>query len=119
MSAKLTVDRRYMECRAGLTSHAAAFVLAHKLREALGAKVHGEEISSDMEVDGAYFGGYVKPANHKESRRDRHLTENRSGKRRVVSSCASATARRCLSCSIRKMPQSKRSPGNARYRYPC
>jgi hypothetical protein len=35
-------------------------------------------------VDGAYFGGYVKPANRKEDRIDRRLAENQTGKRRVV-----------------------------------
>lgn len=61
-----------------------AFVMAHKLREAMGAKVQAEEISGHVEIDGAYFGGYVKPANRKEDRRDRRLLENRTGKRRVV-----------------------------------
>lgn len=61
-----------------------AFVMAHKLREAMGAKVQAEEMSGDVEIDGAYFGGYVKPANRKEDRRDRRLLENRTGKRRVV-----------------------------------
>jgi len=37
-----------------------------------------------VEIDGAYFGGYVKPANHKENRRDRRLSQNQSGKRKVV-----------------------------------
>jgi len=31
-----------------------------------------------------YFGGYVKPANHKENRRDRRRVVNQNGKRRVV-----------------------------------
>ena len=61
-----------------------AFVMAHKLREAMGAKVQAEEISGHVEIDGAYFGGYVKPANQKAQRRDRRLLENRTGKRRVV-----------------------------------
>ena len=61
-----------------------AFVMAHKLREAMGAKVQSEEISGEVEIDGAYFGGYVKPANEKANRRDRRLLENRTGKRRVV-----------------------------------
>jgi len=61
-----------------------AFVMAHKLREAMGAKVQSEEISGHVEIDGAYFGGYVKPANFKANRRDRRLSENRTGQRRVV-----------------------------------
>jgi ISXO2-like transposase domain len=36
------------------------------------------------ENDGTYFRGYVKPANYKQNRRDRRLSKNRSGKRRVV-----------------------------------
>jgi hypothetical protein len=39
---------------------------------------------SEASVDGAYFGGYVKPANLKENRRDRRLWRNQSGKRKVV-----------------------------------
>jgi hypothetical protein len=60
-----------------------AFVLAHKLREALGSQLD-RTVQGEVEIDGAYFGGYVKPANYKENRRDRRLSENRSGKRRVV-----------------------------------
>jgi hypothetical protein len=36
------------------------------------------------EVDGGYFGGYLKPANHRENRRDRRLARNQSGKRKAV-----------------------------------
>ncbi len=61
-----------------------AFVLAHKLREALGAVQHGQTLDGEVEIDGAYFGGYVKPANRKEDRIDRRLAEHRTGKRRVV-----------------------------------
>lgn len=61
-----------------------AFVLAHKLREALGAEFKDRVLSGEVEVDGAYFGGYVKPENKKEDRKDRRLKENRTGKRKVV-----------------------------------
>ncbi len=64
-----------------------AFVLAHKLREAMASEMKGVQLGGDgetVEVDGGYFGDYVKPANFKENRRDRRLAENRSGKRRVV-----------------------------------
>jgi transposase-like protein len=47
-----------------------AFVLSHKIREAM-ASQRKEQVSGDVEIDGAYFGGYVKPANYKEHRRDR------------------------------------------------
>ena len=52
-----------------------AFVLAHKIREAL---------AGEIELDGAYFGGKVRPANHKENRKDRRKAENQNGERRVV-----------------------------------
>lgn len=61
-----------------------AFVLAHKLREALGAEFKDRVLSGEVEVDGAYFGGYTKPENKKEDRKDRRLKENQTGKRRVV-----------------------------------
>ncbi len=61
-----------------------AFVLAHKLREAMAADHAGLTLKGNVEVDGAYFGGYVKPENRKEDRKDRRLAENQTGKRRVV-----------------------------------
>jgi transposase-like protein len=69
------------------TSYKTSFVLAHKLREAMASEVSQAEIGGAgkrAEVDGGYFGGYVKPANRRENRKDRRLVENRSGKRRVV-----------------------------------
>jgi transposase-like protein len=64
-----------------------AFVLAHKMREAMATELKGMRIGGEgetVEVDGGYFGGYVKPANHKENRRDRRLVKNQNGKRKVV-----------------------------------
>src|SRR4051794_23435266 len=64
-----------------------AFVLAHKLREAMATEVKDYRLGGDgkkVEVDGAYFGGYVKPANWKENRRDRRLAKNQNGKRQCV-----------------------------------
>ena len=61
-----------------------AFVLSHKLREALAADAKDETVSGNVEVDGAYFGGYVKPANFKMDRVDRRKAENQTGKRKVV-----------------------------------
>ncbi len=61
-----------------------AFVLAHKIREALAAEVEMVQPSGEVEIDGCYVGGYVKPANFKENRVDRRLACNQSGKRRVV-----------------------------------
>lgn len=64
--------------------HKTAFVLAHKLREAMASELKGAELSGTVEVDGAYFGGHIRPANRKEDRVDRRLAENQTGKRRVV-----------------------------------
>jgi transposase-like protein len=60
-----------------------AFVMAHKLREAM-ASQSADTVSGNVEIDGAYFGGYVKPANHKANRVDRRLAMNATGKRKVV-----------------------------------
>ena len=68
-------------------SYKCAFVLLHKLREAMAEELKGRVIGGEgkvAEVDGGYFGGYVKPANHKENRRDRRLARNQNGKRKVV-----------------------------------
>jgi hypothetical protein len=64
--------------------HKTAFVMCHKLREAMAAEIKGAVLDGTVEVDGAYVGGYVKPANLKQNRRDRRLAENQNGKRRVV-----------------------------------
>jgi transposase-like protein len=64
-----------------------AFVLAHKLREAMATEMKGRTIGGAgkiAEVDGGYFGGYQKPANHRENRRDRRLAKNQNGKRQCV-----------------------------------
>ncbi len=64
-----------------------AFVLAHKLREAMASEMRGATVGGDgrvVEVDGMYSGGYVRPENKKEDRKDRRLAENQTGKRRVV-----------------------------------
>jgi len=68
-------------------SYKAAFVLAHKLRETMANELKGRAVGGEgkvAEIDGGYFGGYVKPANRKENRIDRRLAENQSGKRKVV-----------------------------------
>ena len=38
----------------------------------------------NAEVDGAYFGGHVRPENRKADRKDLRLAENRSDKRQCV-----------------------------------
>ncbi len=41
-------------------------------------------MNGTVEVDGAYFGGYIRPANEAKDRIDRRLAKNQTGKRRVV-----------------------------------
>jgi hypothetical protein len=56
-----------------------AFVPLHKLREAMAEQMKGRVVGGegkDAEVDGGYFGRYVKPANEKMHRRDRRLAQN-------------------------------------------
>lgn len=67
--------------------HKTAFVLAHKLREAMAHEMKGATIGGpgrEAEIDGAYFGGHVRPENEKKDRKDRRLAENQTGKRQVV-----------------------------------
>lgn len=61
-----------------------AFVLAHKLREAMSAEVANATLEGEVEIDGAYFGGHIRPANLKEDRVDRRLAKHQTGARRVV-----------------------------------
>src|ERR1700729_3370849 len=68
-------------------SYKCAFVLQHKFREAMAEEMRGRIVGGEgkeAEADGGYFGGYVKPANQKEYRRDRRLARNQNGKRKVV-----------------------------------
>jgi transposase-like protein len=64
-----------------------AFVLAHKLREAMAASSKALRIGGEgraVELDGACFGGHVRPENLAADRLDRRLAEHQSGKRQVV-----------------------------------
>jgi hypothetical protein len=61
-----------------------AFVLAHKLREAMGSEMANQTLSGTVEVDGMYIAGYIRRANLKEDRVDRRLAQHQTGKRRVV-----------------------------------
>jgi hypothetical protein len=68
-------------------SYKSAFVLLDKLREAMAEEMRGRVVGGEgkeAEIDGGYFGGYVKPANQKEYRRDRRMRRNQNGKRKVV-----------------------------------
>jgi transposase-like protein len=61
-----------------------AFVLLHKVRESIEVARSNGALSGSVEVDGAYFGGYVKPANKKKDRKDRRKKIHQSGKRQSV-----------------------------------
>ena len=61
-----------------------AFVLSHKLREAMAREMEGVKLDGIVEIDGAYFGGYVKPENQKKDRVDRRLKAHRSSKRQCI-----------------------------------
>jgi transposase-like protein len=68
-------------------SYKCAFVLLHKLREAMAIELKGRMIGGEgkvAEIDSGYFGGYVKPANLAEKRKDRRFAVNQSGKRKAV-----------------------------------
>jgi transposase-like protein len=65
-------------------SHKACWVMLHKMREAMAAEFKGRKIGGEgkvAEVDGCYVGGYVRPANLAENRKDRRKLANQSGKR--------------------------------------
>ena len=53
------------------------------MADELKGRVIGGE-GKTAEVDGSYFGGYVKPANQKEYRRDRRYARNQNGKRKLI-----------------------------------
>jgi len=61
-----------------------AFVMLHKIREAVAAETKNAKLIGEIEIDGMYQGGSVRPANLAENRVDRRLAANQSGKRRVV-----------------------------------
>ena len=53
-------------------SYKTAFVMAHKIREAVGSQQVGQ-LAGTVEIDGAYFGGKAKQENAKADRSDRRL----------------------------------------------
>jgi hypothetical protein len=57
----------------------AALVLAYTMRKAMVSKIEGAKVDgvgSAVEIDEMYVSGYVKPASHKEDRRDRRLAKS-------------------------------------------
>lgn len=60
------------------------FVLQHKFREGVLHSTADLRLVGEVEIDGGWFGGYIKPENVKINRVDRRLKQNQNGKRRVV-----------------------------------
>jgi len=52
-----------------------AFVLLHKLREAMGAAIGADELEGEVEIDGAYFGSRIRPENRRADRRQERRPE--------------------------------------------
>lgn len=61
-----------------------AFVLTHKLREAMAREQSTVQLNGIVEIDGGWFGGHVRPENRKEDRKDRRLKAHKSDKRQCV-----------------------------------
>jgi transposase-like protein len=61
-----------------------AFVLMHKRRESLMVQREETPLSGEVELDGAYVGGHVRPRNKQEDRVDRRLAEHQSPDRRCI-----------------------------------
>ena len=61
-----------------------AFVLCHKLREAMASKQFTFTLEGEVEIDGAFFGGTIRQENRVEERVDRRLKRHQSPNRRAV-----------------------------------
>lgn len=61
-----------------------AFVLCHKMREAMAAEQKAATVGGEVEIDGAYFGGSIRQENKASERIDRRLARHQNGKRRAV-----------------------------------
>jgi transposase-like protein len=61
-----------------------AFVMAHKLREAIGASQTKGTLAGEVEIDGAYFGGHSRQENEKADRTDKRAAEEATGKRQSL-----------------------------------
>lgn len=64
-------------------SYKTAFVLCHKMREAMGMDAP-RSLDGIVEIDGSYYGGFIPEANMKADRIDRRKGRNKTGKRHAV-----------------------------------
>jgi transposase-like protein len=72
-----------------------SFVLLHKLREAMGSTIANADIGGEgrvAEIDGAYFGGHIKPK--EPERRSRRPSPRRGADRQAPGGGCGARARR-------------------------
>lgn len=61
-----------------------AWVLCHKLREAMQDEYEGQKVEGEVEIDGMYVGGHIRPKNLRADRVDRRRKRFQTGTRRVV-----------------------------------
>ena len=81
-------------------SYKTAFVRLHKLREALTTEQHSSRLRGKVEIDGGYFGGYVRPRNQRPKRADRRRLPHSASKRQCVVIMRERAGRsRALVCS--------------------
>jgi transposase-like protein len=64
--------------------HKSAWILGHKIRQAIAAETADAKLDGEIEIDGMYHGGTIRPANLKENRVDRRRAPVQKGTRRVV-----------------------------------
>ncbi len=50
----------------------------------MASQANGRTVGGTLEVNGVYFCGHARPANYTAYRVDRRLTQNKTGKRRVM-----------------------------------
>jgi hypothetical protein len=72
-----------------------AFVLAHKMREAMLLRRDESPLDGEVEMDGAYFNGHIRPANKKANRIDRRKAKYQRPHKRVVITLRSRGAKGC------------------------
>jgi transposase-like protein len=65
-------------------SYKAAYVLSHKFREAMAREVEAETLSGTVEIDGAEFGGGIRPPNVKKNKKDLRKYPWRSNKKQIL-----------------------------------
>lgn len=69
-----------------------AWVFAHKLREAMQDEYEGRKVEGEVEIDGAYFGGHIRPKNYDKERIDRRRSVTKQAQDALLWSCVSARA---------------------------